>query len=94
MGYPPPPKVPHKLDANKAIISARLEAYPKLTARFLFEDVRAAGYTGGCSRLSEYVRLVRPREPVDPVVHYETPAGRQSQLEAASPSPGDGATRC
>ena len=31
-GYSPRPKAPHKLDPYKAIINARLEAYPKLTA--------------------------------------------------------------
>ena len=84
VGYPHRPKAPHKLDPYKAIINARLEAYPKLTARRLFEEVRAAGYTGGYSRLSAYVLQVRPREPADPVVRYETPAGRQGQVDFGS----------
>ena len=83
-GYSPRPKAPQKLDPYKGIINARLEAYPKLTARRLFEEVRAAGYAGGYSRLSEYVRRVRPREPIDPVVRYETPAGRQGQVDFGS----------
>ena len=81
VGYPPQPKVPHKLDVHKTIINSRLEECPKLTALRLFEEVRAAGYTGGYSRLSEYVRLVRPREPVDHVVRYQTPAGRQGKMD-------------
>jgi len=84
LGYSPRPRAPHKLDPFKAIINARLEAYPKLTAQRLFEEVRAAGYVGGYSRLSDYVRLVRPRQPVDPVVRYETPAGRQGQVDFGS----------
>ena len=62
MGYPPRPKV--RLTSSipcKAIINTRLEAYPKLTARRLFEEVRAAGYTGGYGRLSEYVHNWRAR---------------------------------
>lgn len=84
LGYSPRPKTPQKLDPFKAIINTRLEAYPKLTAQRLFEEVRAAGYAGGYSRLSAYVRQVRPREPADPVVRYETPAGRQGQVDFGS----------
>ena len=84
VGYSPRPKTSQKLDPYKAIINARLEAYPKLTARRLFEEVRAAGYAGGYSRLSDYVRQVRPCEPADPVVRYETPAGRQGQVDFGS----------
>ena len=84
VGYSPRPKAPQKLDPFKAIINTRLDAYPKLTAQRLFEEVRAAGYEGGYSRLSEYVRQVRPREPADPVVRYETPAGRQGQVDFGS----------
>ena len=84
VGYSPRPKAPRKLDPYKAIINTRLEAYPKLTARRLFEEVRAAGYEGGYSSLSEYIRQVRPRELADPVVRYETPAGRQGQVDFGS----------
>ena len=28
-----------------------------------------------------YVRATRPREPVEPVVRFETPAGRQGQVD-------------
>jgi len=36
--------VAHKLDSYKGIIDARLEAFPKLSAKRLFDEVRAAGY--------------------------------------------------
>ena len=47
----------------------------------LFDEVRAAGYPGGYSRIRDYVREVRPREPADAVVRFETPPGRQGQVD-------------
>ena len=80
-GYAPRPPVAHKLDPYKGIIDARLEAFPKLSAKRLFDEVRAAGYAGCYSRVSDYVRAVRPREPVEAPVRFETPAGRQGQVD-------------
>ena len=80
-GYAPRPPVAHKLDPYKAIVDARLEAFPKLSAKRLFDEVRAAGYAGCYSRVSDYVRAARPREPADPSVRFETPAGRQGQVD-------------
>ena len=80
-GYSPRPPVVHKLDLYKAIIDARLEAFPKLSAKRLFDKVRAAGYPGCYSRVNDYVRATRPREPVESLVRFETPAGRQGQVD-------------
>ena len=72
----------HKLDPYKPIIDARLEEFPKLSAKRLFDEVRAAGYPGCYERVNDYVRETRPREPVELVelvIRFETPApaGRQ-----------------
>ena len=80
-GYAPRPPVAHKLDPYKGIIDARLEAFPKLSAKRLFDEVRAAGYPGGYERVRHYVNTVRPREPVEAAVRFETPAGRQGQVD-------------
>ena len=83
-GYSPRPPVAHKLDPYKGIIDARLEEFPKLSAKRLFDEVRAAGYTGCYVRVNDYVRETRPREPVEPVIRFETPAGRQGQVDFGS----------
>ena len=57
---------------------------PGLSATRLFDEVRAAGYPGGYSRVRDYVRAVRPREPVEAVVRFETPPGRQGQVDVAT----------
>ncbi len=59
--YSPRPPVPHKLAPYTGIIAARLEEFPELSTKRLFDEVRAAGYPGGYSRVRDYVRSVRPR---------------------------------
>ena len=82
--YSPRPPVPHKLDPYLGIIDSRLEEFPGLSAQRLFEEVRAAGYPGGYSRVRDYVREARPRPAAEPVVRFETPAGRQGQVDFAT----------
>ena len=79
--YAPRPLVAHKLDPYTAIIDARLEAFPKLSAKRLFDEVRAAGYPGGYGRVRDYVLETRPREPVEAPVRFETPPGHQGQVD-------------
>lgn len=81
--YSPRPAVPRKLDPYKAIIHERLHAFPELTAVRLFEEIRAAGYSGGITQLRDYVAEVRPRSPEEPVVRFETPPGYQAQVDFA-----------
>ena len=79
--YSPRPAVASKLDPFKGIIEERLREFPKLSAQRLFDEIRAAGYAGGYGRVRDYARAVRPQEPLDPVVRFETPAGRQGQVD-------------
>lgn len=52
--YRPRPPAPTKLDPYKAIIHARLEAYPELSAVRLLEEIRAAGYPGGYTQVNDH----------------------------------------
>ena len=81
--YGPRPPTPTKLDAYKPIIEARLAAYPELSAVRLLDEIRAAGYAGGYSQLKAFVRRVRPTPIPEPVIRFETPAGRQAQVDFA-----------
>lgn len=74
---------PAKLASFQPIIDARLSTYPALSAVRLYDEVRAAGYAGGLSQLKCYVRRVRPRPPVEPVVRFETPPGHHAQVDFA-----------
>ena len=77
------PPVKRKIDPYRGIINARLVEYPRLSSVRLLEEIRAAGYDGGCSQLTEYVRSVRPSPPAEPVVRFETPPGYQAQGDFA-----------
>jgi len=81
--YGPRRPVATKLDPYKPIVEARLAAYPQLSAVRLLDEIRAAGYTGGYSQLKTFVQRVRPTPPPEPVIRFETPAGRQAQVDFA-----------
>ena len=82
--YSSRPAVPHTLDPYTGIIDTRLAEFSGLSAKRLFDEVWAAGYPGGYSRVRDYVRAVRPREPTEAVMRFETPAGRQGQVDVAT----------
>ena len=79
--YTPRPPVPHKLDPYKELIQVRLAEFPRLSAKRLFDEARAAGYDGCYSRVRDYVREVRPREPLETPVRFETRPGHQGQVD-------------
>ena len=81
--YGPRRPVATKLDAYKAIIETRLAAYPELSAVRLLAEIRAAGFEGSYTQLKAFVRQVRPAPPAAPVIRFETPAGRQAQVDFA-----------
>jgi len=81
--YAPRPLVARKIDGYRAIIDTRLAEYPRLTATRLYDEIRAAGYEGGYTQVKDYVRRVRPTPTADPVVRFETPPGRQAQVDFA-----------
>ena len=81
--YKARPQVKRKIDDYRGIIHSRLEEFPRLSAVRIFEEIRAAGYDGGYTRVKEYVRLARPRPPIEPVVRFETPPGHQAQVDFA-----------
>lgn len=74
---------PTKLDPYHGIITTRLATYPELSATRLFDECRAAGYPGGVTQLRDYVQRVRPHPEPEPLVRFETPPGRQAQLDFA-----------
>jgi len=81
--YGPRPSVTRLIDPYRGIIQTRLKEYPLLTATRIFEEIRADGYAGRYTQVKQYVRLVRPSPPPDPVVRFETPPGQQGQVDFA-----------
>jgi len=70
-----------KLSAYEELIEKLLEKYPKITGQRLFEELTAAGYSGGISILRDHLRRVRPRPKKEPVIRFETEPGLQGQMD-------------
>ncbi len=61
----------------------RVQAVPELTAKRLLREIRELGYTGGYTAVKTYVRGVRPAASPTFERRFETPAGRQAQVDFA-----------
>jgi transposase len=71
---------PSKLDPHKDYLLERLREFPELSARRLFDEIRARGYVGQISILKDFTRGHRiPRKTT--VVRFETPPGEQAQCD-------------
>jgi transposase len=82
--YGPRQPRPRRLDPYTAYLRDRIAAYPGLTARRLFREIRELGYDGGYTAVTDYLREVRPA-PASPGFErrFETPPGRQAQVDFA-----------
>lgn len=61
----------------------RLAAYPELTGSRLLRESKQLGYTGGYTVLKDFLRTVRPPTPPPFECRFETPPGRQAQVDFA-----------
>jgi transposase len=75
-----------KLDPFKPYIVGRLEAAApdRIPAAVLFREIRARGYTGGETRLKQFVRGLAPVAPSPPIIRFETEPGHQMQADWAT----------
>lgn len=72
--------MPSKLDPHRDYLLQRLHDFPELSAKQLYSEIRARGYTGGVSILKDFTRPHRvPRKSA--VVRFETPPGEQAQCD-------------
>jgi transposase len=87
-GLEPPVYGPRQPKATKLqpfewYLRERLEAVPELTGRRLLRELAAMGYDGGYSVLTDLLREIRPVVPPPFEVRFETPPGRQAQVDFA-----------
>lgn len=73
---------PCKLDPFKSYLQERIEAAkPKwIPATVLLREIQERGYTGGISQLKCYLAPFKQHD-ADPVVRFETPPGKQLQVD-------------
>ena len=69
-----------KLDAYKPLLH-ELMNQGIFNCVALLERLRDAGYSGGITILKEYVHPYRPARALPAVRRYETPAGKQAQMD-------------
>jgi transposase len=82
----PSAKRVEKLDPFKDYLRERIAAAAPdmIPAVVLFRELRDRGYTGGETRVKDFVRGLRMVPPPDPVVRFETEPGRQMQADWAT----------
>jgi transposase len=70
-----------KLDAFKPVVQRLLKKHPDITGVRVYEELEEAGFSGGRTIVTDYLRTIRPRPKKEPVVRFETPAGYQGQMD-------------
>src|ERR1700759_2971271 len=87
-GLEPPaygPRTPRisQLQAFEPYLRERLAAFPQLTGRRLHRELRDLGYTGGYTILTNLLRDVRPVTAGAFEGRFQTPPGRQAEMDFA-----------
>lgn len=81
--YGPRPPRDTLLDPYKAYLQSRVSEHDGLSATRLLRDIRPLGYTGSYSTLTDFLRDIRPVELGGYERRFETPPGRQAQVDFA-----------
>jgi transposase len=87
-GLEPPVYGPRKPRTTQLLrferyLRERIAAFPQLTGRRLHRELRDLGYNGGYTILTEFLRDIRPVSAPEFEVRFETPPGRQAQVDFA-----------
>ncbi len=61
----------------------RVASWPELSGALLLRELRELGYRGGKTAVNDFLREVRPPPAPNFEVRFETPAGRQAQVDFA-----------
>ncbi len=72
-----------QLQPFEQYLRERLGAVPELTGRRLHRELAAVGYRGGYTALTDLLREIRPGPALPFEVRFETPPGRQAQVDFA-----------
>ena len=81
--YKPRLPQPHLIDPFAPYLRERLAAFPTLTGRRLWRELRERGYRGGYTAVTDFLRDLRPPRTTGFEVRFETPPGVQAQVDFA-----------
>ncbi|KZL27779.1 hypothetical protein [Pseudovibrio sp. WM33] len=79
--YGPRQRDGRMLEEYKDYLLERLERFPGLSARRLHRELKALGFEGGYSTVTEYLRELRPAPARPFEQRFETAPGQQAQVE-------------
>ena len=71
------------LGPYQTYLRERVAVWPELSGVRLLREVRERGYAGGVTQLNDFLRALRPPSVAPFEVRFETPAGRQAQVDFA-----------
>lgn len=74
---------PTKLMPFEHFLRERIAAFPELTGSRLHREIGELGYAGGYTAVKKLLREIRPSQPAGFEVRFETPPGRQAQVDFA-----------
>lgn len=81
--YAPRTARPTLLGPYVPYLRERVAAWPELSGVRLLRELHERGYRGGVTQLNDFLRSVRPPPAMAFEVRFETPAGRQAQVDFA-----------
>ncbi len=81
--YGPRQRDGRMLEDYKDYLLERLERFPGLSARRLHRELKALGFEGGYSTVTEYLRELRPASARPFERRFETAPGHQAQVDFA-----------
>ncbi|MBY3757669.1 IS21 family transposase [Azospirillum formosense] len=81
--YKPRPPRPTLVGPFESYLRERLQAYPELSTKRLLREIRERGYEGGYTILKAVVRTIRPKPAPAFERRFETPPGKQAQVDFA-----------
>lgn len=81
--YGPRVARPRLIEPFEPYLRDRILAFPDLSGRRLLREIRGMGYGGGYTAITDYMRGVRPARARPFERRFETPAGRQAQVDFA-----------
>ena len=81
--YRPRAPRPQVLDRFVEYLKGRIKAFPGLRGARLLREIRALGYIGGYTRVTDYLREIRPPKDIGFEHRFETAPGVQAQVDFA-----------
>ena len=81
--YGPRNPRPTVITPVEAYLRERIAAFPDLNGSRLLREIQERGYTGGYTALKDFLRTIRPATPQPFERRFETPAGKQAQVDFA-----------